>query len=208
MTACTMVAQASINGSEFYRAEVRFDEAVEYIRSETAVKPDPAWEHTDSNGHFHAFAEDGKTPTLTEYSVHVECDGSCGGVCGGEGYDQTHWKCAVCGEEAEPRFIPDWEARTTGIPVVTSRSAAVTVHGAGMLPRIGQRDNGDGTFTLESGAPPRVTVRVRTEEGELVGLGYASLSFTYRSGRSEWTATVAGAPLLPRLAQLDHERVP
>ena len=196
----TMLAQASINSSEFYPAKVEFGANVEYIRSETAVKPDPAWEHADSNSHFHAFAEDGKTPTLATYSVHIDCDGSCGGVCGGEGYDDLRWKCAICGEAVEPRFIPDEDAWTTGVPVETFRWAKVTVLGDGPLPPVGQQDNGDGTFTLSSG-PAQVTMRVRAgESGELVGTGYASVSMTYRAGRAEWTVTVDGAPLLPRLA--------
>ncbi|HEY2088626.1 MAG TPA: hypothetical protein VGH54_21725 [Mycobacterium sp.] len=204
MISATVAGHASINGSEFHPTEIRFEESVEYARSETAVKPDPAWEYTDSNGHFHAFAEDGKTPTLTEYLVHVDCDGSCGGICEGEGYDEPHWKCAICGEEVEPAFIPDDDARTTGIPVVTSRSASVTVRGTGSLPRIGQQDNGDGTFILDA-RPAQVSLRARTGEGEMIGTGYASLSMTYRGGRAEWTITTYGARLLPRLAQPDQE---
>jgi hypothetical protein len=200
----TLAAEASINSSEFYPAEVRFEEAVDYVRSETAVKPDSAWEHTDSNGHFHAFAEDGKTPTLTEYLVHVECDGSCGGICEDEGYTDTHWKCAICGEEVEPAFIPDDDARMTGIPVVRGRSVSVTVRGTGPLPQVGQQENGDGTFTLEAG-PHQVSVRVRARESELVGTGYAAPSVAYRHGRSEWTVTINGGRLLPRLAQPERE---
>lgn len=197
----TIHAQASINSSEFYPAEVRSDTAVQRIISEDAVKPDPAWEHTDANGHFHAFAEGGKTPTLTQYSIHIECDGSCGGVCEGEGYDQTRRKCAICGDEVEPRFIPDWGARTTGIPVVTSRSVTVTVRGCGPLPPIGQQDNGDGTVTLTAGAPTQVTIRVRTKGGELVGIGYAgSVSAIYRRASDvQWEVPINGGRLLPRL---------
>lgn len=200
-----IAGRASIGGSEFYPAEVQFDETMQYIRSETATMPDPAWEHTDSNGHFHAFAEDGKTPTLTKYSVHVDCDGSsCGGVCEDEGYDVPRWKCAICGEEVEPAFIPDWDARQIGIPVVTSQSATVTVRGAGPLPRIGQEDNTDGTFTLGQG-PYLVAVRVRVQETELLGTGYAQLSMTYRAGCAEWTVKVTGAPFLPRLGAPEPE---
>jgi hypothetical protein len=206
-------AQVSINSSEFYPAGVRFSSNVQHIISEDAVKPDPAWERTDSNGHFHAFAEgsrdgapmlgrDRETPTLTRYSVHVECDGSCGGVCEGEGYDEPRWKCAICGDEVEPRFIADQEARTTGIPVVTSRSVTVTVQGYGPLPPIGQQENGDGTVTLSSGGEPaRVTLRVRAGAGELVGVGYVGpVIWTYsRAAEVQWKVAVEGGPLLPRL---------
>ena len=194
----TMTAQASINSSDFRPAEVRFDAGVEYIRSETATRPDPAWEHTDSHGHFHAFAADGKTPTLKTYLVHVACDGSCGGVCEGEGYDETHWKCVICGEEVEPRFIPDAEARTVGIPVVTSRRTTVIVRGDGLPPPVGQVDDGDLPAALTLGTtPPRVTVRVRTEDSELVGTGYAAVQMTYRRGGGAWEITVERRPAPP-----------
>ena len=205
ITSGTMNAQASISSSEFYPAEVRFEANVEHIISEDATKPDPAWEHTDSHGHFHAWAQDDKTPTLERYSVHVDCDGSCGGVCEGEGYDETHWKCAICGDEVEPRFVPDEEARTAGIPVVTSKQATVTVHGTGPLPPIGQ-DNGDGMMTL-AGSASAVSIRVRTDAGEMIGRGHADLRMTYRAGRAEWTVTIGGAWLLPRLGQPDHAEV-
>ena len=166
--------------------------------------PDPAWEHTDSNGHFHAFAADGKTPTLETYSVHIGCDGSCGGVCEGEGYDENRWKCAVCGEEVEPRFVPDWDARTIGIPVVNRRWVTVTIQGSGELPLIG-RDNGDGMMTLEPHNPSDVTVRVRTADGEMIGLGHVgNLAQTYSSRGNGWTLRVDMGQLLPRLAGKEH----
>jgi hypothetical protein len=195
--ATTVSGRASINSSDWHPADVRLDATFDYIRSETAVKPDPAWEHTDSNGHFHAFAQDGKTPTLVAYLVHIDCDGSCGGMCEGEGYDENHWKCAACGEEVEPRFVPDWDARTTGVPVLTRQWATVTVRGSGALPRTGH-DNGDGTVTLTA-EPSLVAVRVRTEEIELIGTGYAAFRMTYRGGRSEWEAAITCGMLLPRL---------
>ena len=197
ITTGTASAQASINGGDFCPAEVRFEANTEHIISETATKPDPAWEHTDSNGHFHAWAQDGKTPTLERYSVHVECDGSCGGICEGEGYDETHWKCAICGEEVEPRFVPDVEARTTGIPVVTSRSVTVTVRGTGPIPPLGQ-DSGDGTMTFGT-TPAQVAARVRTRDGEMIGTGFADLRMAYgRASGVSWEVTVSGR-FLPRL---------
>jgi hypothetical protein len=205
VTTATFGVLASINGGDFMSAEIRVEETVQYIRSETAVKPDPAWEHTDSNGHFHAFAGNGETPTLRGYSIHVDCDGSCGGTCGGEGYDETHWECVICGEEVKPRFIPDQDARTTGIPVVTSRSSEVVVHGTGAFPPLGQTGSGDGTFTFDA-RPAQVAVRVRTADGEMIGTGYASLSATYRRSGAEWTVTVHGASLAPRLGQPELEQ--
>lgn len=69
-------------------------------------EPDPRWRGTDSNGHFHARAKDGTYPTLKTRVEHVECDGSCGGTCDGEGYTVTHYDCMICGEEVKPGLIP------------------------------------------------------------------------------------------------------
>lgn len=192
-------AQASINGGEFYPAEVQVRESFEMVRSESAVKPDPEWEHTDSNGHFHAFAGDEKTPTLTRYDVQIACDGSCGDVCEGEGYSEPRWKCAICGEAVEPQFIPDVKARTKGIRFPTSRSASVRVHGTESLPQIGQVDNGDGTFTLEVGSvqPVRVSLRVRSAAGEMIGSGYVGPCSLSSDGH--WTLEIESAQLDPRL---------
>lgn len=98
---------------------------IEYVRYERAVMPDPKWTFTDSHGHEHRWASterednvrDAALPTLTKSWVDVPCDGSCGGVCGGEGYSEIVWHCTACGDPVEPGYIPDYLARTSGIPV-------------------------------------------------------------------------------------------
>lgn len=72
-------------------------------------KPDMAWEHVDSRGHFHAYDKDGNLPTLESRSVHVDC--ACqrneydpeGWDC--DGYDETIYVCAICDEAIEPKVI-------------------------------------------------------------------------------------------------------
>lgn len=68
-------------------------------------KPDPAWTFVDSNRHFHARSGD-SWPRLRSKEVKVPCDGSCGGVCEGQGYGRTEWSCRICGEVIEPGLIP------------------------------------------------------------------------------------------------------
>jgi hypothetical protein len=67
-------------------------------------QPDPRWEHTDSNGHYHARSEDQADPypTLLSHVEQAACDGSCGGVCDGEGYSVTRYFCRACQNEIEP----------------------------------------------------------------------------------------------------------
>ena len=101
---------------------------VEYLRSERAVKPDPAWRATDTHGHEHRWHGDPPTlPTLVRSTEHVDCDGSCGGTCGGEGYERTVWHCARCGDPVEPGYVPDWTAREIGTPVVLGPAVAELV---------------------------------------------------------------------------------
>lgn len=88
-----------------------------------SARPDPDWTGTDSNGHFHARSDDGTYPTLVTRAEHVDCDGSCGGVCDGEGYTVFHYDCAVCGEEVQPGTIPG--PHQTVIPGLQSWSVTV-----------------------------------------------------------------------------------
>jgi hypothetical protein len=70
---------------------------------------DPKWEFTDSNGHYHAHSienEHDPYPTLDRRSEHVDCDGSCGGVCEDEGYTVSKYSCRICKEEIEPGLSP------------------------------------------------------------------------------------------------------
>ncbi len=76
--------------------------------------PDPAWEHVDANGHWHAFTVDGKLPTLAVHSRHVDCDGvhAFGDMLDEEceGYDVTEYRCRVCLDLVAPHRIPDGTA--------------------------------------------------------------------------------------------------
>lgn len=75
----------------------------------TKSRPDPAWEHVDSNGHFHAYDQGGNLPTLESRSIHVDC--ACqrneydaeGWDC--DGYDDTIYVCTICEETVEPKRI-------------------------------------------------------------------------------------------------------
>lgn len=87
---------------------------VDYVRSATAVKPDIDWAYTDGHGHTHRW-HDGTLPTLVASNLQVDCDGSCGGVCGGEGYTTTQYHCVECEGLVEPGYVPDYQARTQGV---------------------------------------------------------------------------------------------
>lgn len=110
-----------IDGQPAGRGELRIWQTATWVRSERATKPDPRWSHTDSRGHYHAFAGTG-LPTLRSAEVPVPCDGSCGGTCGGEGYTRTEYTCLACGEIVKPSHVPDrhasWEARVRGTAAV------------------------------------------------------------------------------------------
>jgi len=92
--------------------------------STAGPKADPLWKHVDGAGHFHAMSGD-SYPTLRDKAIHVPCDGSCGGVCEGEGYHRTEWSCILCSEVVKPGMIPgphhatmpgryDWSAELEG----------------------------------------------------------------------------------------------
>lgn len=94
-----------------------------------ATKPDPSWELVDILGHFHAYDEDGKLPTLVARTRHADCDGmhvagfdqdpdTC------EGYDVTEHFCAICDEQIKPGSIDDSGPRQ--IPGRTSWWAEIT----------------------------------------------------------------------------------
>lgn len=125
----------AVQGGEPVPAEVTVTQEVEYVRSYSAVLPDPKWRYTDSHGHEHRWAQTGRNrgsdalPSLVASERHVPCDGSCGGVCGGEGYHITVYHCTGCGDEVEPEFVPDYEARSHGIPFKGMRSMSAELSG-------------------------------------------------------------------------------
>lgn len=122
----TFYGTATINNSlslsgKLYVTQERID------ISTRGPKEDPLWTAVDSNGHFHARSGD-DYPTLRSREIPVPCDGSCGGICGGEGTSRTEWSCRICREVVEPGFIPgphyatmpgmyDWRVELEGFAV-------------------------------------------------------------------------------------------
>lgn len=81
--------------------------------STAGPKADSNWTAVDSAGHFHAMS--GKEyPTLRSREIPVPCDGSCGGVCEGEGTSRTEWSCRICREMVKPKRIPGPHYATMG----------------------------------------------------------------------------------------------
>lgn len=185
----TVVQQAEIiinDGDTPWPCEVTVEQERINVSSERAVKPDAKWTHTDGNGHFHAFATNGELPTLNRETVPAPCDGSCGGVCNGEGYTVDRYTCLLCGEEVEPRYVPDMAARSPDASILGRKSAVVIV-----------------TSTVPIGSlNDRVTVRIRTGEpldtAELFGV--ARIVAVEGSSDHIWVTTIAPRSLESRLS--------
>ncbi len=107
MSSVQTIVQASINSGPDLPAELTIEQEFTVIRSERATRPDPAWTFTDDARHFHAWSGDRDLPTLDTRSRNAPCDGSCGGVCDGEGYTVTEHFCRICGQQIEPGRLPD-----------------------------------------------------------------------------------------------------
>jgi hypothetical protein len=149
---------ASINDGPLLPAVYEVDQQVLDISSDRATKPDPAWSLVDDAGHFHAFDADGSLPTLDGTRVPMPCDGSCGGVCEGEGYSVTRYTCRACGQEVRPVWVPDVAARTATMPGMKDWSVQVEFHD--QPPPQWKRDD-------------LVSVRLEDDpEGVRFGLGY------------------------------------
>lgn len=158
--------RASIDGGPFLSAQLTVDQEITLVRSSTAVKPDHAWSETDPAGHVHRFADGSdKVPSALKLSRPVPCDGSCGGACEGEGASVPVWTCFQCGANVTPRFVPDYNARTFGVPVrgpmqwtltleeFSTRPLVPATPGSYRLPVVIRLPNGDehkGPFVVES----------------------------------------------------------
>lgn len=169
-----------IDGNGPYRCEVEIRQEVEMVRSDLAAKPDAQWEHTDSRGHFHAFAADGTLPTVRKDFEHVPCDGACGFESGCEGYDRPIYECLICSERVEPRYVPDHAARTVGVPVEGPKSAIITLHTCEALPE------------------KKISLRVTHKGGEMIGIG--DLRLAEWDGERGATYEVRARTLEPRMA--------
>lgn len=184
----TLEATATIiiNDGERHPGEFVIEQDIEMVRSDRATKPDPKWTFTDDQGHFHAFVEDGGLPTLDRTVIDAPCDGSCGGVCQGEGYTITKYTCRICGQQIEPNWIPDVEARTVGIPLPGMKSASVTIRG-------------DRRLLARRGS--EVTVRAVAPSGqEFIGVGVVTnFDVTSDGDSEEVVAMIHMRSLEPRL---------
>lgn len=139
------------------RSVVATREVTERARMESAVKPDQAWSYIDAAVHEHTWL--GRTlPTLERRSRHIPCDGSCGGVCEGEGYYVPEYVCPRCGEVVEPGHVPDWQARGEGLPITGERRVTFKVKGGVALVELARRLHGpevlsNGMVTLRATMP-------------------------------------------------------
>lgn len=109
------------------------------VEASNLPRPNPRWEMVDSNGHYHAYStEPPEYPTLDTRPEHVECDGSCGGVCEGEGYSVTKYLCRICHEEIKPGLLQgphfiqieglwEWELAVDGYTPTGSFDETVSV---------------------------------------------------------------------------------
>jgi hypothetical protein len=94
--------------------ELVIERDVQYVSSLSCMRPDKSWTHVDRSGHFHAFDENEKLPTLAVRTVHVGCDGDCGyDNC--EGYTDTEHLCQICGVVVKPKYV-DRGAERTALP--------------------------------------------------------------------------------------------
>lgn len=80
-------------------------ELIDTTMAGPSYKPDPEWTFVDKAGHFHAFTHDGFLPTLERYEKHLNCDGSCAGVCSDEGYTETRYRCRICRKRVKPAYV-------------------------------------------------------------------------------------------------------
>lgn len=110
----------------------------------SATKPDPKWVHVDQLGHFHAWDDDGKLPTLDiktrriefEPAVESEDDGRAAyDDDEADGYDERFYACRICGDEIEPKYVPDYRDKvipgrvswTVKVDAALTRGAEVSV---------------------------------------------------------------------------------
>ena len=102
---------ASIDNGPDVPADLTITQDQIDVTSALATKPDPEWTYVDQRGHFHAYDEDGKLPTLRTRIERTPCPGGCDDP-GCDGYTVTHHHCVICGEEVEPRRVHDFEPKT------------------------------------------------------------------------------------------------
>ncbi len=128
--------------------ELEVDRNAQMVWSDSA-QADPKWSFIDQAGHFHAYDQDEKLPTLRNEPEHIDCDGGCGGLC--EGYETPRYLCRICGEEVTPGPVPGPHQFAVNGP------AEWTVHA-----------RGEGGLRPQPGE--QVSVRIVDREGILFGV--------------------------------------
>lgn len=89
----------TLNGSPVQLLHIESETSGEEVRSLSSVKPDPKWQQTDTNGHYHAYSENGDIPTLRSKSETYWC-----ADCQDHHTNYIH-VCQLCGEEIQPKTI-------------------------------------------------------------------------------------------------------
>jgi hypothetical protein len=171
----------------------------------TKVVPRPGWTYVDPAGHLHAYRPlpmgapeplSVRLPTLKAREVKRPCNGTCGGICRGEGYHETEYRCIQCNYVVEPEVIvqhdvplnfqvgdSQWSMRLVGWPFGEDLS----------------RD-GEGTYVIDAASQAKDTsiVVYKDKDPLLFGWGKAPGEIQVSPGREpEWTIT--GARLWPVL---------
>lgn len=90
---------ATINGQSVKVIDISAEVEQQEIRQMSSVEPDVTWEHVDSSGHFHAYAAEGKTPTLRQVSEEVWCP-DCH-----ENHTEYAMQCILCDEAVKPGTV-------------------------------------------------------------------------------------------------------
>jgi hypothetical protein len=123
----------SIDGGLPLPCELRVERQVIDVSSASARKPDMSWTFVDKAGHFHAFDHEGNLPTIVRREERVQPDfedeedrDTDDDFYDDYDYSVTHIECALCGEEIQPQYVPDYPQKL--IPGPTEYS--LTVRGA------------------------------------------------------------------------------
>lgn len=144
---------ASIDGAAPVPCEIKVEQ--EWIDVSSGLptrKPDMSWELVDKKGHFHAFTEDGKLPTLDEEKVRRPCPGGCGDP-GCDGTVFTRYRCRICKKKIQPGWISSYDNLNAKMPGLKTWSVEVV----------------DGPLLVMYG---RVSVKVTAGGRTYFGIGY------------------------------------
>ncbi len=179
-----------INGADPVFATLHRDQQWETIHSE-GPRWDPMWRHVDKAGHPHVYGPKGSTPTLDARREERPCDGTCGGICQGEGYGVTVFTCPRCQEQIEPGVIRG--PYTVQIPGPIDWR--LDIDGGGGAPV-------DGVYTPIPGDQTRYRIAFDGPDGSWDGeavIGDQTCT-TGPSGRAKWETVMHGVSVLSEVA--------